>query len=61
MKFIYLSNGAVYCWWGKAVKPSLTPISAIDSMFKGLGKLIDVKEQWFLVYDPSLHQGKEES
>lgn len=54
MKFIYLSNGAIYCWWGKEVKPSIAPMSTIDSMLQGGKKMIDVKEEWFLVYDPSI-------
>lgn len=53
MKFIYLNNGAIYCWWGKQVKPSIAPLSSVESMLKG-GKVIDVKEEWFLVFDPAI-------
>jgi hypothetical protein len=55
--FIYLSNGAIYCWWGKTQKVPVAPIDTADSILKG-GKMIDAKHEWFLVYDPEEGKGK---
>lgn len=57
MKFIHLDDGTIYCWWGKSLSIPITPLSAAVSMLKG-ERLVDMTNDWFLVFDPKNVQGK---